>query len=86
MNNIAIVTDTTADISKDLAKDNSVTVIPLYACYKGKLYKEGKEIKTYKNKYSGRGLIRIFNKKQKARRINMIVILKQLEKFREKDL
>ena len=44
MNNIAIVTDTTADIPKDLARENNITVIPLYVGYEGKLYKEGKEI------------------------------------------
>lgn len=44
MDNIAIVTDTTADIPEDLARDNNITVIPLYVGYEGKLYKEGKEI------------------------------------------
>jgi len=44
MNDIAIVTDTTADIPEDLAIDNNIAVIPLYVGYEGKLYKEGKEI------------------------------------------
>ena len=44
MNDIAIVTDTTADIPEDLARDNNIAVIPLYVGYEGKLYKEGKEI------------------------------------------
>jgi len=42
--NIAIVTDTTADIPEDLARKNSVTVIPLYIGYEGSSYKDGKEI------------------------------------------
>jgi DegV family protein with EDD domain len=42
--NIAIVTDTTADIPEDLARENNVTVIPLFVGYEGKLYKEGIEI------------------------------------------
>ena len=44
MDNIAIVTDTTADIPEDLAKENNITVIPLYIGYEGKSYKEGEEI------------------------------------------
>ena len=44
MNDIAIVTDTTADIPEDLARDNNIAVIPLYVGYEVKLYKEGKEI------------------------------------------
>jgi DegV family protein with EDD domain len=42
--NIAIVTDTTADIPEDLARENNVIVIPLFVGYEGKLYKEGIEI------------------------------------------
>lgn len=44
MDNIAIVTDTTADIPVSLASENNITIIPLYVGYEGKLYKEGKEI------------------------------------------
>lgn len=44
MDNIAIVTDTTADIPEDLARENNITVIPLYVGYEGKSYKEGEEI------------------------------------------
>jgi len=48
MDNIAIVTDTTADIPEELAKENNITIIPLYVGYEGKLYKEGKEITNQK--------------------------------------
>ncbi len=44
MRNIAIVTDTTADIPEELIKANHITVIPLNVGFGGKLYKEGKEI------------------------------------------
>jgi len=44
MSDIAIVTDTTADIPEELAKENNIALIPLYVGYEGKLYKEGKEI------------------------------------------
>ena len=39
--NVAIVTDTTADIPEDLARENNVRVIPLFVGYDGKIYKEG---------------------------------------------
>ncbi|MDD3819529.1 MAG: DegV family protein [Actinomycetota bacterium] len=42
--NIAIVTDTTADIPEDLARENDITVIPMLVGYEGNLYREGKEI------------------------------------------
>ncbi len=44
MNNIAIVTDSTADIPEELVSENDITVIPLNVGFKGKLYKDGKEI------------------------------------------
>lgn len=44
MDNIAIVTDTTTDIPVSLARNNNITIIPLYVGYEGKLYKEEKEI------------------------------------------
>jgi DegV family protein with EDD domain len=44
MNNIAIVTDSTADIPEELVSENEITVIPLNVGFKGKLYKDGKEI------------------------------------------
>lgn len=44
MDNIAIVTDTTADIPAPIAREYSIAIIPLYVGYEGKLYKEGKEI------------------------------------------
>jgi len=44
MDNIAIVTDTTADIPEELAKEYDISVIPLYVGYDGEMFKEGKEI------------------------------------------
>jgi len=44
MENIAIVTDTTADIPKELARDNEITVVPINIGYEGKLYKDGEGI------------------------------------------
>lgn len=44
MNNIAILTDTTSDIPEAMAKENNITIVPLYVGFEGKLYKEGKEI------------------------------------------
>jgi len=44
MRNIAIVTDTTADIPEELARVNDITVVPLNVGFEGKLFKEGKEI------------------------------------------
>ncbi len=46
MANIAIVTDSSADIPEKLAKENDVTVVPMYIGIEGKMYKEGKEIKS----------------------------------------
>ena len=48
MNNIAIVTDTTADLPQELALENSITIIPLYVGYGEKLYKDGIEINNQK--------------------------------------
>jgi len=44
MENIAIVTDTAADIPKELARDNEITVVPINIGYEGKLYKDGEGI------------------------------------------
>ncbi|MEA2016745.1 MAG: DegV family protein [Actinomycetota bacterium] len=44
MENIAIVTDTTADIPKRLASNNEITVVPLNVGYGGRLYKDREEI------------------------------------------
>ena len=44
MRNIAIVTDTAAGIPDGLARANDITVVPLNVGFKGKFYKDGKEI------------------------------------------
>ncbi len=44
MNNIAIVTDSTADIPEELSRENDITVIPISVGFEGKLYKDGEEI------------------------------------------
>lgn len=46
MGNIYIVTDSTADIPKDLALENNITVIPLTISYEGKMYKDGVDLGT----------------------------------------
>jgi DegV family protein with EDD domain len=44
MDNIAIVTDTTADIPEKMVREHDITVVPLNVGFKGRLYKDGKEI------------------------------------------
>lgn len=44
MKNIAIVTDTTADIPEELVRANDITVISLNVGFNGKFYKDVKEI------------------------------------------
>lgn len=44
--NIAIVTDSSSDLPEELARENDITVIPMYIGIEGKAYKEGKDITT----------------------------------------
>lgn len=44
--NIAIVTDSTADIPKELIKENDITVVPMYIIVGDQAYKEGVNITT----------------------------------------
>lgn len=44
MSNIAVVTDSSADIPEELAIENDITIVPMYIGLEGKMYKEGKEI------------------------------------------
>jgi len=48
MNNIAIITDSTADIPVSLAEEYGIIITPLYVGFEGKLYKEGKTITSEK--------------------------------------
>ena len=48
MNNIAIITDSTADIPVSLAEEYGIIITPLYVGFEGKLYKEGKAITSEK--------------------------------------
>lgn len=44
MNNIAIVTDSTSDLSQATAGQHSVTVVPLHVTHKGRAYRDGVDI------------------------------------------
>jgi len=46
MTNIAIVTDSSANIPEKLVKENDITIVPMYIGIEGKMYKEGKEIES----------------------------------------
>lgn len=46
MPEIAIITDSSADIPHELAEKNEVTVIPMYLSLESKSYREGMDIKT----------------------------------------
>ncbi|MCX7903767.1 MAG: DegV family protein, partial [Caloramator sp.] len=41
MGNIVIVTDSTADLSKEMIEENGIIVLPLTVTYKGRSYKDG---------------------------------------------
>lgn len=44
MNRIAIVTDSTADLPKEIAKENNITIVPLKVNFQDKNYTEGVDI------------------------------------------
>lgn len=44
MGNIVIVTDSTADLSKEMIEENGIIVLPLTVTYKGRSYKDGVDL------------------------------------------
>lgn len=46
MSNVQIITDSTADLSLELAKEKNIAVIPLYVVFGNETYKDGSEIST----------------------------------------
>lgn len=57
---IGIVTDSSADIPKNIAADYKITIVPMYVGYDGVLYREGREITTDK----------VFNALEHGKKVN----------------
>ncbi len=84
MENIAIVTDTTADIPVELARDSDITVVPLNVGYEGRLFKDGKEINSQELFKKLREGIRIFTSTPSVG--EFVEIYRHLVKDRKKNL